>query len=307
MLVHFGTDLVHAEWDSADVCVGTFDGVHLGHRQVINTALEQAAESQRPCVLVTFDRHPASILAPDRKPDAVSTMGQNLEQFRHLGVPVCVVLKFDQNLAMMEAEKFLGDVLVGSLKATEIVIGHDFAMGRGRVGDASWLSKHINTTVVPPFQIEGQRVSSTEVRNSITNGDMVMAGALLGRPWGLEGVVVKGNQIGRTIGFPTINIARSSEQIKPKDGVYAGSCRTPIGVFKAAISIGTRPAVGGTQRTIEAFLLDYPGESLYGASVELRFYSRLRDEENFSDLSALKSQINADVAQVVRTVPSLAT
>lgn len=307
MLVHFGTDLVHAEWSGADVCVGTFDGVHLGHRRVINTSLERAEASQRPCVLVTFDRHPASILAPERKPQAVSTMGQNLEQFRILGVPVCVVLKFDKELAAMEAEDFLGKVLVGSLKAEEIVIGHDFAMGRGRVGDAAWLAQRIRTTVVPPYQIEGQRVSSSEVRKSVTTGDVVMAGALLGRPWALEGVIVRGEQLGRKLGFPTLNIARSAEQVLPADGVYAGSCRTPLGVFKAAASIGMRPAVGGKERSIEAFLIDYPGSSLYGASVELRFYSRLRDELDFTDLEALKAQIGQDVAQVIRTVPTPST
>ncbi len=307
MLVHFGIDLLRAEWERADVCVGTFDGVHLGHRQVILTALENAKQSSKPCVLVTFDRHPASVLAPDRKPAAIATLGQNMEQFRHLGVPVCIVLKFDQHLAMVEAEQFLGEVLVGAIKADEIVIGHDFAMGRGRVGDAAWLSQRIKTTVVPPFQIEGQRVSSSEVRRSISSGDVVTAGALLGRPWALEGVVVKGQQIGRTLGYPTINIARSAEQVMPAHGIYGGTCRTPLGAFKAAVSIGVRPAVGGSARTIEAFLLDFPGTDIYGANVELRFYTRMREERDFPDIEALKAQISEDVSQVVRTVPSPST
>lgn len=303
MLVHFGIELLRAEWEKADVCVGTFDGVHLGHRQVIQTALSRAFSQSKPCVLVTFDRHPASVLAPERKPQAIATLGQNLDQFEQIGVPVCVVLRFDAGLAAMEAEDFLGQVLVGAIKADEIVIGHDFAMGRGRVGDAAWLSQRIGTTVVPAFQIEGQRVSSSAVRKCVATGDVLMAGSLLGRPWALEGVVIKGRQIGRTLGYPTINVARSTDQILPADGVYGAVCLTPLGTFKAAVSIGTRPAVGGTPRTIEAFLMGYPGDELYGANVELKFYTRLRDEMNFSDLEALKAQIGLDVAQVARTVP----
>ena len=127
MLVHFGTDLIEAEWESADLCIGTFDGVHLGHQEVVRTALTKAQSAERTCVLVTFDRHPAAVLAPERRPPAVATLAQNLAVFRSLGVPVCVVLHFDAALSQVTAQQFLDGILVGKLRAQEVVVGHDFA------------------------------------------------------------------------------------------------------------------------------------------------------------------------------------
>ncbi len=300
MLVHFGTDLIDAEWDSADVCVGTFDGVHLGHQEVISTAVRKARDAERPCVLVTFDRHPAAVLAPHKKPPAVATLEQNLAVFRSLGVPVCVVLHFDEQLASVTAQRFLDEILVGRLKATEAVVGHDFAMGKGREGTAEWLSARIQTTIVPAFQVGGRRVSSSEIRKAVSEGDVVTAALLLGRPFAVQGVVVPGHKLGRQLGFPTINLARSADQVTLGDGIYAAMCRTSLGAFKAAVSQGVRPAVEGTQRTLEAYLIDFPGTSLYGQSVELFLHRRLREERGFASLDELKAQIASDVEQVAR-------
>ncbi len=300
MLVHFGTDLIDAEWESADVCVGTFDGVHLGHQEVISTAVRKAQAAERPCVLVTFDRHPATVLAPHKKPPAVATLEQNLAVFRSLGVPVCVVLHFDEALASVTAQRFLDEILVGKLRATEAVVGHDFAMGKGREGTTEWLTQHIQTTVVPAFQLGGRRVSSSEVRRAVSEGDVETAALLLGRPFAIQGVVVSGQKLGRQLGFPTINLARSADQVSPADGIYAAFCRTPFGAFKAAVSHGVRPAVHGTKRTLEAYLLDYPGDSLYGRTVELCLHHRLREELNFASLEELRAQIAKDVEQVAR-------
>lgn len=306
MLVHFGTDLLKAEWSSAVVCVGTFDGVHLGHQKVISTAVSKARECERPCVLVTFDRHPAAILAPERKPLSVATTGQNLAVFEKLGVPICVVLAFDEKFAQVTATDFLDQTLVNCLKAAEVVVGHDFAMGRGREGTTEWLSSHIATTVVPPFQLDGKRVSSSEVRETVANGQVERAGELLGRPFAISGVVVAGQKLGRQLGYPTLNIARSDDQVTPGDGIYAGMCRTGQGEFKAAVSVGLRPAIESDERTIEAYLLDFPGDEIYGQSVELLFHTRLRDQMPFEDLDALKNQIKADVERVA-TMPSMET
>ena len=298
MLVHFGTDLIAAEWSAADVCVGTFDGVHLGHQEVIRTAVQRAQAAERPCVLVTFDRHPAAVLAPERKPPAVATLAQNLRAFRALGVPVCVVLHFDESLASVTAQRFLDEILVGKLRATEVVVGHDFAMGKGREGTGEWLSSRIQTTVVPPFQIAGRRVSSSEVRRAVSEGDVAHARELLGRPFAIQGVVVAGQKLGRELGFPTVNIARSADQVSPAAGIYAGTCMTVHGEFRAAVSYGVRPAVAGAAMTLEAYLLDYPGAPLYGTDVELGLHQRLRNERNFESLEALKEQIRLDVEQV---------
>lgn len=298
MLLHFGTDLLRAEWSAADVCIGTFDGVHLGHQEVIRTAVHRARAAERPCLLVTFDRHPAAVLAPHKKPPAVATLDQNLSVFRSLGVPVCVVLHFDERLASVTAQAFLDELLIDKLRAVEVVVGHDFAMGRGREGDTAWLASRIQTTVVPAFEVGGRRVSSSEVRRAVASGEMETATALLGRPFAIQGVVVAGQRLGRELGFPTINIARSGDQVEPATGIYAGACKTAHGTFRAAVSYGVRPAVAGSAKTLEAYLLDYPGESLYGTTVELGLVSMLREEQNFDTLELLKAQIARDVERV---------
>ncbi len=297
MQVHFGDDSLRAEWPEAVACVGTFDGVHLGHQEVIRTAVCKARELDLPCVLVTFDRHPAAVLAPDKNPQTVSSLQDNLAAFEQFGVSVTLILTFDFALSQMSAGDFLQVILRERVKATSIVVGHDFAMGHDRVGTTAWLSEHIPTTVVPPFEVDGARVSSSDIRRAVVSGDMALATALLGRPFRVNGVVVGGQKLGRTIGYPTINIARSFDQVTPADGVYAGTAGTPFGSFMAAISIGVRPAVGGDSRTIEAYLLDYPGEALYGQSVVLDVHERLREERDFPSLDALTEQIAKDVEQ----------
>ena len=171
-------------------------------------------------------------------------------------------------------------------------------MGNGREGTTEWLAARIPTDVIPPFERDGHRVSSSEIRGAVQDGDMAKATHLLGRPYALEGVIVGGQKLGRQLGYPTANLARSSNQALPADGIYAGWFEAAPGRFRAAISVGTRPAVGGEGRTVEAYLLDYPGDSLYGLAVSLEFHQRLREELNFPSLEALKEQIAADVALV---------
>ena len=304
MLVHFGTETMRPEWDKAVVCIGTFDGVHLGHRAVISAAVKEASEEEMPCVLVTFDRHPAAILAPERKPASVATLEKNLEIFNELNVSTCLVLPFNKEFSLLSAQQFHDQILVDVLRADQIVIGHDFAMGTDREGTTDWLKKRVRTTVIPPFQLNGQRVSSSDVRASVEEGDIEHANQLLGRPFSIGGVVVAGKKLGRTLGFPTINLARTDDQVTPQKGIYAAACKTSFGKFIAAVSIGTNPAAGGGDLTIEAHLLDFPSRSLYGEFVELLFHSRLREERDFPDLDALKTQIAADVEKVA-TMPIL--
>lgn len=298
MLVHFGVDLVQAEWSSSVVCIGTFDGVHHGHQALINRSVELARQAEVPSVLVTFDRHPAATLAPDRKPPAIGTLEQNVRLFRTYGVSACVILPFDLALSRLSAADFLEQILKEKLHAGQLVVGYDFALGHGRQGTVDWLSERIPTEIMQPVEIDGVRVSSTEIRNAIKAGEIGVANRLLSRPFAMTGVVVAGQKIGRQLGYPTINLARSTDQVVPKDGVYAGECETSVGRFRAAISIGNRPAVGGTTRTIEAFLIDYPGDPLYSETVQLQFHQRIRDESDFADTDALKHQISADVKLV---------
>lgn len=296
MQVHFGLELLAAEWPSSVVCVGTFDGVHLGHRAVIGHAIGQAVARELPCVVVTFDRHPAHVLAPDRCPKAIASLHENLRLFEELGVGVAVVLPFTRELSQTSAQQFFEEAILRSLKAEEIVVGHDFAFGKGREGTPEWLGSRIKTEVVPPFELHGRRVSSSAIRSAVEQGDVGEAAFLLGRPFCLSGIVVSGQRLGRQLGYPTANLARSFDQVMPPNGIYVGFATTPHGRFRTAVSIGVRPAVGGTNRTIEAFLLDYPGYELYGKSLSVELHRRVRDEQHFESLELLKEQIARDVA-----------
>lgn len=297
MQVHFGLELLKAEWPSSVVCVGTFDGVHLGHRAVIGSAVTNAVQHELPCIVVTFDRHPAHVLAPERCPKAIESIQDNLEQFNSLGVAAAIVIPFTKELSQTPAQEFLDSALVGALKASRIVVGHDFAFGKGREGTPEWLAARIQTEVIPPFELHGTRVSSSAIRSAIEAGSIEEAARLLGRPFAISGIVVTGQKLGRELGYPTANLARSFDQVTPAHGIYVGYAKTPHGVFRTAVSIGVRPAVGGTHRTIEAFLLDYPGYDLYGRSISIALHRRIRDEENFDSLEALKDQIARDVAE----------
>lgn len=281
-------------------CVGTFDGVHRGHEAVIAKAVADARRQELPLVVVTFDRHPSAILAPQRTPKYLAPLQENLARFEALGASVAVVLHFDAELSRMSADRFLSEVLVGSVCATEIVVGHDFAMGNGREGTTDWLSARIPTTVVPPFEVDGERVSSSAIREAVAKGEVERAARLLGRPYALTGVVVSGKKLGRELGFPTANLARSMDQQVPANGIYAGWYESPRGRHRAAVSIGTRPTVGGIERWIEAHLLDYSGESLYGLPARLEVVSYLRSEEHFATLEELVKQIEQDVAETRR-------
>jgi len=330
--IHFGLDHLVAEWPRALVCIGTFDGVHRGHQAVIGRSVAKARALGVPCVLVTFDRNPAAILAPHKAPKAIGSIEGNLAEFANLGVDVSLVLPFTRQLADTSAEEFYETVLRREVRAEAIVIGHDFAFGHDRIGTPDWLRERIDTEVVPAFLIDGRRVSSTDIRNAVAEGRVAEAAELLGRPFSIPGVVVHGEKIGRQLGYPTANIARSFDQVMPANGIYAGDLlitgdlprspqgsrpyadqpnqeqitndlpRSPQGsrpyagqLYRAAISIGVRPTFEGTTRTIEAFLLDYKGEDFYGRSVTLSLTQRIRDEQRFESVELLKEQMARDV------------
>ena len=298
MQVHFGVELLNPEWENAVVCIGTFDGVHLGHQRVVARAVERAKELEVPVIIVTFDRHPAAILNPAKAPKAIASLKMNLEQLQIHGVGLTVVVAFNAWLSRMSAEEFFQSILVEKLKASSVVVGHDFAMGNGREGNTEWLSQRIETIIVPPFEVNNLRVSSSVIREAITTGNLELANSQLGRGFEVQGFVIHGQKLGRTLGFPTANIARSFDQIMPSDGVYASWFFVNGKQFKCAAAIGTRPAVGGTVRTIEAYLLDYPGESLYGQHIRLRLEKYLRPEANFPSIEDLKKQMSKDVESV---------
>lgn len=298
MQVHFGIELLRPEWTQAVVCIGTFDGVHLGHQAVITEAVDRARREELPSIVVTFDRHPSVVLNPSKAPKAIASLKMNLEHFQSLGVGLTVVLPFNAWLSRMSAEEFFKTILVEKLRASTVVVGHDFAMGNGREGTLEWLSERIATDVVPAYSVADERVSSSLIRSAVSSGDLARANAMLGRGFEIQGFVDHGQKLGRTLGFPTANIARSFDQVLPADGVYACRFLFEGQSCDAALAIGTRPAAGGGPRSIEAFLLDYDGGSLYGKHVRLRLEHFLRPEFNFPSLDALKDQMAKDVESV---------
>lgn len=297
MLLHFGVETIRAEWRESVVSVGTFDGVHGGHRELIKRTVASAKERECPSIVVTFDRNPTAIVRPDSCPPMIASLNDNVRGIARLGISVAVILEFSAVLSRQSAQDFFDKVLIGHLRASKMVVGHDFAFGNQRVGTPGWLAERIETEVVQPHVVGGVRVSSSHIRKLITEGDMGAVLQLRGEPFEIPGVVVSGQKLGRTIGFPTLNIARSFPQVTPKDGVYAGFALTSNGIYNAAIGIGLRPTVNGTERTIEAYLLDYSGESIYGESVSIGLTERLRDEERFESLDELCEAMSRDVAR----------
>jgi riboflavin kinase/FMN adenylyltransferase len=262
------------------IAIGTFDGVHRGHRAVIEAGRE--ADLRR--TVLTFDPHPRTTLGKDVK--MLGTIERRLELLEQLGVEEALVLNFDDRLAALDAEAFADSVFRRA--GTELIAaGEDFVFGRGRGGNLDTLERMgFDVRRVP--LLEG--VSSTRIRSLLAEGDVVGAAELLGRPAEVDGIVELGDQRGGTLGFPTANLALDPSQLVPRHGIYAGFA---LG-HRAALSIGTNPHYGGTEQRIEAFLLDYDGD-LYGKRLVVELWERLRDEAAFESEAALVAQIADDV------------
>ena len=302
MQLQFGLDTLEPEWASSTACIGTFDGLHLGHQKVISTAVETARMKEQPAVCITFDRHPSATLFPERAPLAISTLEEKLHLISGLGVDLTVIIPFDKTFGALTADEFLQLVLRKRLHVNGVVVGHDFAFGKGREGTCEWISERLETVVVPAFELEGSRISSSGIRDAIVDGDLEKANKWLGRTFSIAGTVVGGQKLGRELGYPTANIARSGKYLLPGDGVYAAVSQTPHGHFHTALSIGTRPTVDGVTRVIEAYFLDYPGMEIYGRTVSVVVKKRVRGQEKFVNLELLKAQIKADVEEVRRVL-----
>ena len=262
------------------VALGTFDGVHLGHRRVIETALDTGPEP----TVVTFDPHPRTALG--NRVELLSTLERRLELIGELGVEAALVVDFTLDLARLEPEEFADQVL-RPIGTRTIVAGADFRFGRGRKGDLDLLAG-LGLDVNPVPLLEG--VSSSGIRELIRAGDVWGAAELLGRPVEVEGIVVSGDARGGTLGFPTANLDVRPDLLVPANGIYAGAT---IG-HRAAVSIGTNPHYGGHERRVEAYLLDFSGD-LYGQRLVVQLWERLRDEQAFASEEELIEQIGRDV------------
>ena len=267
------------------VAIGTFDGVHLGHRRVIEAALATAL----PVRVLTFQPHPRVVLG--NFVEALATLERRLELLAELGVAETTVVEFTLDVAKLEPEEFAAAHLAD---ATVVVAGEDFRFGRKRRGDLELLEQR-GYEVLPVPLLEG--VSSTEIRHSLHEGDVQAAARLLGRPPELDGIVVGGDQRGGTLGYPTANLAVEPGLLVPAYGIYAGAA---LG-HRAAISIGTNPHYGGEERRIEPYLLDFDGD-LYGRRLVVELWQRLRDEQVFESEQGLIDQISRDVEATRKAV-----
>jgi riboflavin kinase/FMN adenylyltransferase len=283
--------------------VGSFDGVHLGHVDVIGHAVAAARETEAQSALITFEPHPRCVLDPGNCPQSITTLQEKLALIEAAGIDHAIVLRFDRELASLSPQEFI-ERLAAVMDLRRWVIGYDFAFGRGRTGSAQWLREHGHQVeVVPPFKVDGHDLHSSEVRRLITAGDVDKANKLLGREYAIAGPVEAGEKVGRRLGFPTANIAVEPNKLIPALGAYAGRVRAPEGDFVAALSVGYRPTFGGTQLRVEAFLLDFEGD-LYQQRLELRFVRYLHPDIKFPGTDELVEQLKHDVADTRRIVAS---
>ena len=283
--------------------VGSFDGVHLGHADVIRHAVESARVLGVHPALITFEPHPRCVLDPANCPPSITTLQEKLALIAERGIAHGIVIRFDRQLASLAPQEFVGQ-LSTAMEIRRWVIGFDFAFGRGRTGNAAWLRANgHDVEVVPPFQMEGHDLHSSEIRRLVRAGDVESANRLLGHEFSMSGPVEAGAQVGRQLGFPTANISPEPNKLVPALGAYAGRVKAPEGDFVAALSVGYRPTFGGTQLRIEAFLLDFEGD-LYQQRLELRFVRYLHPDIKFATPADLVQQLKRDVAETRNIVRS---
>jgi riboflavin kinase/FMN adenylyltransferase len=286
------------------VTIGNFDGVHLGHRRILEAVVARAKESGRPSVAVTFEPHPLAVLRPDHAPRRILTLRQKEEAIEALGIDSLLVIPFTRDFSLTEPEAFVRDFLGERLAASELVLGHHFAFGRGKRGDLALLKRLGPECGFDAWGVEeviegGEPVSSSRIRDAISKGRPAEANAMLGREYFLDGIVSRGERVGRKIGYPTINLAPEND-LHPADGVYV--TRIEISSFgrrfDSVTNIGRRPTVyQDFSTTIETYVFDFSSD-VYGARVRLFFYERLREERTFPSVTELTEQIGRDIESV---------
>lgn len=281
----------------AVVAIGNFDGVHMGHRALLAHARKVADENGWRLVVLTFSPHPRVFFRPDQPPFLLTNTAQKMRELTSAGADDVVVLRFDGILSTVTAEEFIANVLEDALLARHIVVGNNFVFGKDRGGNVALLEQSgLGVSALPVVNdAAGDRISSERIRASLRHGHVATAEELLGRPWEIEGVVIKGHQRGRTIGFPTANMGLG-EYLHPLFGVYTAEIQFEgdAGIYPAVVNIGQRPTIGVSGPLLEAHLLDYSGD-LYGKTMRVRLLNFLRPEQKFADFELLKQQIHKDV------------
>jgi riboflavin kinase / FMN adenylyltransferase len=284
------------------VAIGVFDGVHLGHRAVISTSAEHAQAANGTPVVVTFDPHPEKVLRPKAAPHLLTATPHKIALIRDLWVDHLLIITFDKQFATTEPEDFVQQLVKHSKPLREICVGHEWSFGRNRRGNLELLKKlgaqfNFDVVGIPPVTINGELISSTTIRQALEAGDLTKAAQMLGRQYTILGTVVRGDDLGKKIGFPTANLSAHNEQFPP-DGVYLAEAKLDTVTYPSVVNLGYRPTVSTrkSQRTLEIHLLDF-NRDIYGEDLEVRFIRYLRPEKKFENIDALVRQIEADVKQ----------
>jgi riboflavin kinase/FMN adenylyltransferase len=300
MRLFHGTDNAEIARPSV-LTLGVFDGLHLGHQLIMKTVVERARATGAVPTVITFEPHPRAVLHPESAPPHLQTFDQKIEALGVLGIEQTIVIRFDTDFAKNRAGDFLRDVVVDRLHAKEVYLGRGFAFGHNREGNIDLLrtvsqSLGFFADEVPEVRLRGRRVSSSRIRELLQQGRVNLARRMLGRPYGVEGRVVRGADRGGTLGFPTANL-HPQNRVIPLNGVYVTATLIEGQWRRSVTNIGTRPTFeSGADTSVETFVMNYSGD-LYGDVVRVRFLYRLRDEQKFSSVDALKSQIEHDVAR----------
>jgi riboflavin kinase/FMN adenylyltransferase len=310
----YGLDEVPADWGKSVVTIGVFDGVHRGHQRIVARAAEIGAQRRLPVVAITFDPHPDEVVRPGSHPPFLCSARRRAELLASLGADAVCVIPFTLEFSRLDPDEFVRIVLVDRLHAAAVVVGEDFRFGHKAAGDVALLGKlgekYEFSVEGLPLVADGTAISSTTIRGLLADGDVTAAARLLGRPHRVEGIVVRGHQRGRALGFPTANLEMPPHTAIPADGIYAGwlarldadggnAQRWP-----AAISIGTNPTFGAGERTVEAYALDRSDLDLYGVHAAIDFTARLRGTLRFDSVEELVTQMRRDVDQVRTALPS---
>ena len=305
-LLGLGALPLHAE--RSVVTVGFFDGVHLGHRAVLDRTVERAREHDAPAVAVTFDRHPREVLTPGREPRLLTTVDRKASLIEAAGIDTLLVLPFTEEFSRWPAERFITSVLAGGLKTEHCVMGANFTFGHRAAGTVDRLievgpSQGFTAERVELLDVDGRRVSSSSVREALAEGDLEWPRIALGRRFELDGTVVSGAGRGHDLGFPTANLQTWPRLLLPGRGIYAGRVEVDGATHVAAISVGTNPTFGTEPLHVESYLLDFEGD-LVGRPMAVEFWSYLRDEARFDTPEALVLAMQDDVRRTSDLVPT---
>jgi len=296
-----------ATFSSSAVTLGNFDGVHLGHRELFRSLVRVARDLNCPSVVYTFQPHPLKVIAPDRAPLLLNTLEEKRRLVAASHIDYLIEAPFTTDFARVRPQEFVTDILLDKLKIKALVVGYDYAFGKGREGNANFLKAcgdqyGFNVDVLQPVGDDGLPYSSTRIRAMVAAGDVADLVRLLGRQYNLEGVVVSGDQRGRELGFPTANLDTDKEQL-PATGVYAVKVRCGLQEYSGVVNIGNRPTFDGLNSTIEVYLLDFSGQ-LYGEKLRIYFVERLRSEQRFASVDELVSAIEKDIVRARQILQS---